>query len=475
MIQLSHNYSLPEREEDIIPIKVVGVGGAGTNVLDRIVLDGIDKADLIAINTDVQSLASSVAAAKVQLGRGVTRGLGAGGDPELGYQAAVESADEIRQALVDARMIFICAGLGGGTGSGATPLVAQLAREAGSLVIAFATLPFSFEGKRRAAQAQEGLARLNQIADAVICFENDCMGDIVAPKAGIHQAFAVADITISQSVRSIVNLIQRPGLIRIGFDDLLRALRSENGRCLFGYGEGDSDNRAHDALTQALKNPLMNKGKMLADAAHVLVQVAGGPGMTLSEVEILMQELGRHINDQTQILFGTAVDSRMGNRLSVTIISSLGNESGAETKQPIMHTPVAPPAPMPPIWEQQPPIEAPAMADASDAMVDLPPPAEDLIHFPQPEPEQDLQPIIEPPAVKIAPEPPRVIIPKQKPAPKIPGEPKQTKLEKFVHAKQEILQFEPVTRGRFEKSEPTIVEGQDLDVPTFLRKNFRVK
>jgi cell division protein FtsZ len=301
----------------------------------------MDKGDLIAINTDVQSLASSVATAKVQLGRGVTRGLGAGGDPELGYQAAVESAEEIREALVDARMIFICAGLGGGTGSGATPLVAQLAREAGSLVIAFATLPFSFEGKRRAAQAQEGLARLNQIADAVICFENDRMGDIVAPKAGIHQAFAVADITISQSVRSIVNLIQRPGLIRIGFDDLFRALRSENGRCLFGYGEADSDNRAHDALAQALKNPLMNKGKMLEDAAHVLVQVAGGPGMTLSEVEILMQELGRHISDQTQILFGTAVDSRMGNRLSVTIISSLGCESGTATVQPVVPTPVA--------------------------------------------------------------------------------------------------------------------------------------
>src|ERR1700686_2951724 len=345
MIQLSKNYSLPEREEEIVPIKVVGVGGAGSNASDRVRLDGLERADLIAINTDVQSLASSVAAQKVQLGRSVTRGLGAGGDPELGYQSAVESADEIRQALVDARMIFICAGLGGGTGSGAAPFVAQLAREAGSLVIAFATLPFSFEGKRRGAQAQEGLARLNQIADAVICFENDCMGDIVAPKAGIHQAFAVADITISQSVRSIVNLIQRPGLIRIGFDDLFRALRSENGRCLFGYGESESDNRAHDALTQALKNPLMNKGKMLENAAHVLVQVAGGPGMTLSEVEILMQELGRHINDQTQILFGTAVDSRMGNRLSVTIISSLGSQSEVEAKQPIMHTPTAPPEP----------------------------------------------------------------------------------------------------------------------------------
>jgi cell division protein FtsZ len=472
MIQLSHNYSLPEREQEVIPIKVVGVGGAGTNALDRIVLDGMDKGDLIAINTDVQSLASSVATAKVQLGRGVTRGLGAGGDPELGYQAAVESADEIRQALAGARMIFICAGLGGGTGSGATPLVAQLAREAGSLVIAFATLPFSFEGKRRSVQAQEGLARLNQMADAVICFENDRMGDIVAPKAGIHQAFSVADITISQSVRSIVNLIQRPGLIRIGFDDLFRALRSENGRCLFGFGEADSDNRAHDALRQALKNPLMNKGKMLADAAHVLVQVAGGPGMTLSEVEILMQELGRHISDQTQILFGTAVDSRMGNRLSVTIISSLGSESGAEAPQPILHTPEAAPSAPPPVWED-PVVESPSI-EALDPIVDLPQPAEDLIQFPQLEAVEDRQPTIEPLVTDALP-PPKVTMPKQKPLPKEFKDVKQPKPGKFVQAKQEVLQFEAVTRGRFEKSEPTIVEGQDLDVPTFLRKNFRVK
>src|SRR5437879_1240109 len=326
MIQLSKNYSLPERQEEPIPIKVVGVGSAGSNALDRVLLDGMDKADLIAINTDVQSLASSVAARKVQLGRTCTRGLGTGGDPELGYQAAIESADEIRQAIAGARMIFICTGLGGGTGSGAAPIVAQLAREAGSLVIAFATLPFSFEGKRRAVQAQDALARLNEVANAVICFENDRMGDMVAPKAGIHQAFGVADMTISQSVRSIVNLIQRPGLIRIGFDDLFTALRSQNGRCLFGFGESDSDNRAHDALTQALKNPLMDKGRMLSEAAHVLVQVAGGPGMTLSEVEILMRELGRHVRDHTQIVFGTAVDSKMGNRLSVTVISSLASE-----------------------------------------------------------------------------------------------------------------------------------------------------
>ena len=237
MIQLSKNYSPPDRLTEFVPVKVVSVGGAGLNALDRIVLDGLEKASVVAINTDVQSLTSSVAAHKVQLGRNITRGLGTGGDPELGYDAAVESADEIREALADARMIFVCAGLGGGTGSGAAPYVAQLAREAGALVIGFVTLPFTFEGKRRNVQAREALARLSEVCHSVICFENDRMGDLVSPQAGIHQAFAMADTTISQSVRSVVNLIQRPGLIRIGFDDLLAALRTHNGRCLFGFGE----------------------------------------------------------------------------------------------------------------------------------------------------------------------------------------------------------------------------------------------
>jgi len=461
MIQLSKNYTLPEREEEIIPIKIVGVGGAGANALDRIVLDGMEKADLIAINTDVQSLASSVAAHKVQLGRAVTRGLGAGGDPEVGQQAALESAEEIRPALANARMIFICTGLGGGTGSGAAPVVAQIAREAGSLVIVFATLPFSFEGKRRTAQAHAALGRLNQIAHAVICFENDRMGDMVAPKAGIHQAFAMADVTISQSARSIVNLIQRPGLIRIGFDDLLTALRSENGRCLFGFGESDSDNRAHDALRQALKNPLMDKGRMLADAAHVLVQVTGGPSMTLSEVEILMQELNRQVNEHTQILFGTAVDGRMGNRLAVTIISSLRAEIDVASD-------VAAPLPVPaPIWEQ--PQEAAAKIDIlPQPPVLAPAPAPDLIPFEPPPPAAELPPPIAPVEKSRS----RVIMPRKKSEPE--EEPKPAR-QKFGQAKQEVLQFEPVTRGRFEKSEPTIIEGQDLDVPTFLRKNIRVK
>jgi len=501
MIQLSRNYTLPEREEEIIPIKVIGVGGAGSNALDRVVLDGLDKADLIAANTDVQSLASSVAANKVQLGRTLTRGLGTGGDPELGYNAAVEAADEIRTSLAEARLIFVCAGLGGGTGSGAAPVIAELAHEAGALVIGFATMPFSFEGKRRTVQALEALARLQEVCNAVICFENDRLGDIVAPKAGIHQAFAAADVTISQSVRSIVSLIQRPGLIRIGFDDLLSALRGPNGRCLFGYGESDSENRAHDALTQALKNPLMDRGRLLSDAANVLVQVAGGPAMTLSEVEILMQELNRHIGDHTQILFGTSVDGRMGNRLAVTLISSLSTD-GHAAQPPVFQRPAIVTRPLSePVAEAPftPKTIAPSVEREEQAVEELAPspvplPLERPLQtidavIAEPEPmaaaapeEEEIQPEFDEPVlppvaetlpdiVKAAPAQPRVILPK-----KNPTSPKEARpVEKIMHAKQEVMQFESVTRGRFEKSEPTIVEGQDLDVPTFLRKNVRVK
>jgi len=469
MIQLSKNYSLPEREEDVISIKVAGIGGAGCNALDRIVLDGLEKADHIAINTDVQSLASSVAANKVQLGRTATRGLGGGGDPEVGYNAAVEAGDEIRQALAGARMVFVCAGLGGGTGSGAAPVVAQIAREAGSLVVGLATMPFSFEGRRRTIQAQEALDRFNKNADAVICFENDRMGDMVAPRAGIHQAFAVADNTISQSVRSIVNLIQRPGLIRIGFDDLLAALRTKDGRCLFGFGESESDNRAHDALTIALKNPLMKRGKILADASHVLVQVAGGPAMTLSEVEILMKDLGRHISDHTQIFFGTVVDTRMGNRLSVTLISSLAPEGtvvAEPAKKFIAPAPIEPTPPQIPEQREEMPVPESAAKEIEEAP-ELETQFAEFAEMESPAPVAELEetiPVEEPapPPVPAAPKK-KLILPKEKPVP-----------EK-KYAKQEVLQFEPVTRGRFEKSEPTIVEGQDLDVPTFLRKNVRVK
>jgi cell division protein FtsZ len=278
--------------------------------------------------------------------------------------------------------------------------------------------------------------------------------------------------------------------MRIGFDDLLAALRGGGGRCLFGYGESDSDNRAHQALTQALKNPLMDRGRMLADASRVLVQVTGGPGMTLSEVEILMRELNKHISEQTQLLFGTAVDGRMGDRLSVTLISSLpANEAEVAPRKSKAYTP-APPPPEPviePVAEPQivqfvqpeapepePVLEAEPAVFQRDEIVPPEPSVEDVL----PPGEAVAESQFAEGEMESAPRPtaPRIIPPKKKPliAPKVEAEnPKREKAG--AAAKQEILQFEPITRGRFEKSEPTIVEGQDLDVPTFLRKNVRVK
>ena len=245
----------PHASDTGFRIKVVGVGGAGSNALDRLVLEGSVNVDLVACNTDVQALAASVATQKIQLGRQVTRGLGAGGDPELGFSAAEEASSEIRAIVEGVPLVIVCTGLGGGTGSGAAPMIVKTAREQNSLVLVCATLPFSFEGKRRGQQAQEALRAIQQYADAVMCFENDRMGELILPEAGIHEAFAGADQIISQSVRAIIDLVNRRGLIHLGFDDLLSALRSHDSRCLFGYGEAGGSARGH-AVVEVLQGDL---------------------------------------------------------------------------------------------------------------------------------------------------------------------------------------------------------------------------
>ena len=356
MVQLNRQYDRADSSGEPIHVKVVGVGGAGSNILDRVMLDGIEAADLVAINTDVQSLTASVAAHKVQLGRNLTRGLGSGGDPELGYAAAEEATDEIRSVLQGGTVIFLCTGLGGGTGSGAAPLVAQIAKEENALVLAFAAVPFSFEGRRRCAQAEESLTRLRAVCDAVVCFENDRMAEITLPRMGIHEAFAAADLTVSQSIRSVAGLMQRPGLLHIGFDDVCAVLRNGDARALFGYGEADGENRAHDALAKALKNPLMNRGALLEDAFHAIVHICGGANVTLGEVQIIMEELNRHINDQTQLFMGIGIETRMGNHLSVSILSSLGNGTEkpvAQRRQRTVHPvePVPQPVVKPEPWK----------------------------------------------------------------------------------------------------------------------------
>lgn len=464
MIPINRQYDRDPHEA--LTLKVVGIGGAGSNILDRVMLDGIESADLVAINTDVQSLTASVAAHKVQLGRNLTRGLGSGGDPEVGLAAAEEAVDEIRSVLQGGAVIFLCTGLGGGTGSGAAPIVAQLAKEENALVLVFAALPFSFEGRRRCAQAEESLERLRSTADAVVCFENDRMAEITLPRMGIHEAFGAADLTISQSIRSVATLLQHPGLLHIGFDDICSVLRHGDARGLFGYGDADGENRAHDALARALKNPLMNRGALLEEAFNAIVHICGGPNMTLGEVQIIMEELNRHVNDRTQLFMGIGVDPRMGNRLSVSILSSLGEETKRSKVQPIPRrsddllernseslSDLASPEPKPSRSRLRAAAEpVPAQGPVAEA-----PPQKIVAPTP-------VQPVEQPIEQVFAQEGERSQrVPKPDPKPKPPP-------TKKPEAKQETLQFEPVSRGRFEKSEPTIIDGQDLDVPTFLRK-----
>lgn len=449
-------------------IRVIGLGGAGQNALDRIQLDGLDCAELIAMNTDAQALAGSVAPVKVQLGRTTTRGLGAGGDPEIGYAAAEDAADEVKGTLDGGGLVVLCAGLGGGTGSGAAPLIANFARQQHALVIAFVTMPFTFEGRRRMAQAEEALASLSQQADLVVCFENDKMGDSVSPRAGIHEAFAAADQTISQSIRAIAAMLQRRGLIRVGFDELSAALRSANPRSIFGYGEAEGDNRAHAALERALRSPLMDRGRLLADAENVLVHIAGGPNTTLGEVTLLMDELNRHIHDTTRLLFSTSIDPKLSGKLSVILLSSLSSDSAAPATAPFLR-----PAAIP---RTEAPVHIEPAVFSNSESVDVPVrkeervPADDIVPIaPVPVPIQTAPPVprhdvVVPAAAAVVPDPAAA-----KPV-KANGKPKTTREER-----QEQMTFEPVTRGRFEKSEPTIIDGQDLDVPAFMRMNVKVK
>jgi cell division protein FtsZ len=437
-------------------IKILGLGGAGGNALDRLVLDGIEGAAVIALNTDVQSLNGCVAPQKIHLGKSVTRGLGAGGDPEIGYEAAEEAAVDIKAAIDGADMVFLCVGLGGGTGSGAAPLIAHMARSAGAMTVAFATMPFTFEGKRRCRQAAESLAQLEAQADLVICFDNDRLGEISSPTAGVQQAFVAADQLLSHAISAIASIVRRGGIIPTGLDELAGALRRQHPRCLFGHGESEGANRAHEALARALKSPLMDKGKMLAGCESVVIHIAGGPDLTIQEITTLMDEFNRHIGDETRIDFGIGTDPKLGRRVCVTIISSTA--APVATAAPVTRPlPARAPAPAEPVRAAAP--AAPAIPEED---------FDDDIHS-----EEGTEPEPEPVApVKAAPA-------KAAPAPvaqtyrKAPAEKATAPAKKEEKAEQMTL--EPANRGRFEKSEPTIVDGQDLDVPTFLRKNLKVK
>ncbi len=308
-------------------VKIVGLGGAGANMLERIALDGLEGAELIALNTDVRTLGACLAKAKIQLGVNLTKGLGTGGDPELGQQAMLEAENEVREALKGQDIVFLCAGLGGGTGSGAAPIIARIAREEGAFVVVFATMPFFFEGRRRREQAETALNQLAVLSNALVTFDNNRMGELVLAKQGIHEAFAAADRMISESIKAVIRLVVRPGLINVGLDDLMSALRTTRSRCLFGSGMADGKDRASKALRNALSSPLLDQGSLLKEAQTVLVHLSGGESLTLFEIELLMRSLQKHVPEKAHVLFGAAIDPAMGDNLSITLISALPEDA----------------------------------------------------------------------------------------------------------------------------------------------------
>jgi cell division protein FtsZ len=299
------------------------------NVLDRISLDRMMESSLVSMHTDVRVLSQAMASVKIQLGADIMRGIGSGGDPELGREAAASSREHIKAALQGHDMVFICVGLGGGTGSGATPVVAEIAKETGAMVFVFATMPFPFEGRRRLRQAEVALEEVQKHSDGLILFENSRMGELILPKEGIQKAFSQADQLIGHSVRAVSSMVAQPGIVRISMADLSTALRSQNSRCLFGFGEARGTNRVTEALKRALKSPLVNQGLLLQNTRNLLVHVAGGEGLALSEVEVLMKNVGKYVPDQTQILFGLTVDAKLGDTLAVTLLSSLSAQEMA--------------------------------------------------------------------------------------------------------------------------------------------------
>jgi cell division protein FtsZ len=320
---VEYDRSSPPAAKESLNICIAGVGGAGSNVLDRIAIDRVVDAKLVTFQSDIRVLNRTNVSNRVQLGTELMRGVGAGGDPDLGREAALFSKNEIREALEGHDMVFISTGLGGGTGSGAAPVIAEIAKSAGAIVVVFATVPFSFEGRRRGVQAGEALERLGKSSDALILFDNNRMGELILPKEGIQKAFAQGDQLIAQSVRAVTGMVGAPGLVKLGLDDLTAALRVSEGRCLFGFGEAKGQNRGTEALKRALKSPLINSGELLSQAKNLLVHIVGGESLTLVEVEQVMKQLGRHVPDETQLLFGLSVEPKLGETVTVTLLSAL--------------------------------------------------------------------------------------------------------------------------------------------------------
>ena len=301
-------------------IKVVGVGGGGTNAVNRMIEEGIRGVEFVAINTDAQALAISDADIKVHIGTDLTRGLGAGANPEVGRKAADESRDDIAEALAGADMVFITCGEGGGTGTGAAPIVADIAmNEVGALTVAVVTKPFTFEGRKRKKSAEEGIKTLSDCVDTMIVIPNDKLLDIAEKKTTMLEAFAIADGVLSQGTQGITDLITVPGIINLDFADV-KTIMKQAGTAMMGIGTSSGDTRAVDAAQQAISSPLLESP--IDGATRVLLSIAGSKDLGIQEISDAADVVANAVDPEANIIFGTVVDESLGDQVRITVIAT---------------------------------------------------------------------------------------------------------------------------------------------------------
>ena len=317
-------------------IKVVGVGGGGTNAVNRMIEEGIRGVEFVAVNTDAQALAISDADIKVHIGTDITKGLGAGSNPEVCKEAAEDSRDEIKAALAGADMVFITAGEGGGTGTGAAPVVADIAKnDVGALTVGVVTKPFSFEGRRRYGSAADGIKTLSENVDTLIVIPNDRLLDLSEKKTTMLEAFRMADDVLCQGTQGITDLITVPGLINLDFADVCTIMKGA-GSAMMGIGIAAGDNRAADAATEAISSRLLESS--IEGATRVLLSIAGNKDLGIQEINEAADLVAKNVDPDANIIFGTVVDESLGDQVRVTVIATGFNDSNVQQQLPTLNT-----------------------------------------------------------------------------------------------------------------------------------------
>ena len=404
-------------------IKIFGVGGAGVVMGNAMNHGEFSGADFAAIDTDAHSLGASTATVKVHLETKLLRGLGTGGDPERGHALAEEQFSTLKSACEGAEVVFIVAGLGGGAGSGVSPVLARAAKEAGALVLAFVTLPFLCEGNRRGQQASAGLEQLRSVADGVICLPNQKAFKLIDENTSVLETFRITGGLLVEGVRGVWQLLIRPGLIQIHFDDLCGLVRDRHSESAFAFVETSGPARSREIVEKLLAHPLLDEGRALAGANAVLVSLIGGKDLTMAEVNRVMEKIGSHC-DGAKVIMGAAIDGGMANKLSVVLIAA---------KNAVEKTDI--------------------VAGGNPAESNIVPALPDVNR-------DSTSPRFDPGIISSAPSP----------SAERPGSRHRVRRPNKAAMMQGQLPLTIVSKGRFDKSEPTIHKGEDLDIPTYIRR-----